>query len=162
MRVALGANGGIVQRDCGFLGGGRDIFAEHDPRARRALAEPRRESSGAVPAPARPAVALYASAFGARGRDGPATIATPSLIPLLITPTKKPHPFAGGALVSLMVGLVYPDRRDCCPQIPQIPQIYGTASPGVCARFCPVREWRTAHNICAICVICGRKSGGRV
>ncbi len=38
MRVALVANGGIVQPDCGFFGGGRDIFAENDPRAHRALA----------------------------------------------------------------------------------------------------------------------------
>ena len=39
MRVALGANGGIGQPDCGFFGGGRDIFAENDRRAHRALAE---------------------------------------------------------------------------------------------------------------------------
>ena len=39
MRVALGANRGIVQPDCGFFGGGRDIFAENDPRAHRALGE---------------------------------------------------------------------------------------------------------------------------
>ena len=39
MRVALGANDGIVKRYCGFFGDGRDIFAENDPRAHRALSE---------------------------------------------------------------------------------------------------------------------------
>ena len=39
MRVALGADDEFVQQDCGFFGGGWDIFAENDPRAHRALAE---------------------------------------------------------------------------------------------------------------------------
>ena len=39
MRVALVANDGFVQPDCGLFGGGRDIFAENDPRAHRALGE---------------------------------------------------------------------------------------------------------------------------
>ena len=53
-----------------------------------------------------------------------------------------------GSFVEADGSSVQPERRDCCPQITQITQIYGTGRRSELGWFCPALEWRTALNIC--------------